>query len=97
MTPNTQILTIKPGHEHSIRIETPMGLIVIERLTGDSRKFKITLPNGLKAVSGKSVEGLYVKETDGNLTPVYEMLVPLLDADGKLVGAAKPTAFQLID
>lgn len=101
MTTNAQILTLRSGPEHAVTIETPMGLIHIERLTRDTRKIEVVLPMGLRAnrethhTSARN--GYFVREDDGRLVPAYDMLVPLRDERGALIGAARPTAFELIE
>jgi hypothetical protein len=101
MTTDAQILTLRPGPEHAVTIETPMGLIRIERLTRDTRKIEITLPMGLRANRETNHKndrnGYFVREDDGQLVPAYDMLVPLRDGKGALIGAARPTAFELIE
>lgn len=96
MTENAQILTLRPGPEHAVSIETPMGLIHIERLTRDTRKIEVHLPPGLKAKMGerpRDTDGMFVKDEQ----PAYAMLVPVRDEKGRLVGAARPTAFELVE
>lgn len=100
MNSNEQILTIRPGAAHAVCIATHDGLIRIERLTGDTRKFRITCPVGIRAEVGQDrlkENTAFIMDDDGRLIPAYDMLVPLVREDGSLIGAARPTMFQLVE
>lgn len=84
------------GKQRSVFIETPMGIIEIERL--DNRQLRFIGPDGVvvhrseeRALRGAQ----YVtKDSSGKLHPKYQILVPKVDEDGALAGVDQPPVYR---
>ena len=97
-----QNLTVKRGH--SAFIATPLGRIKInfDPPCGDHRKIQFELPPLMKAYKGdKHIPEVptLVKEEDGVVQANFNLISPLKDNDGELVGfeEAKPFHLSVVD
>ena len=84
-----------------VYITTPLGVIKIDRAKEDTRKLTIHLPaiQGFRAFVGEKPEvqslPLVSTDSDGHLTPNFDMLAPVLDTEGNMVGVCSPRVFRL--
>lgn len=79
-------------------IETPLGLIEIERGDGPHRLL-VTLPEGLIAQRGvqRAMAGAryLIRGEDGRIRARYHMLTPRTGPDGELAGVETPPLFRV--
>ncbi len=93
-----QTLKLKAGEK--VFIETPLGVITIERGSAqNSRGFGVTLPEAMTAWKGlekmvRNTRFLQIGD-DGRSKPRYRMLVPVLDEEGFLIDAEAPRSLRV--
>lgn len=85
---HTQELQIPP--HGALVIETPEGLVIL-RLSGGRRRFKIELPNGKlkvhRSVEVALKEARFVEDNgEGGFRPKYQALIPEMDYSGAISG-----------
>lgn len=94
----TQTLTFRPGGK-PIVIETPLGLIVMNRMKEDPRKVQIGLPEGMNAYIGEDralKEARFIEKDElGRLQPKFGMLTPVTDESGELSDVTAPEVLKL--
>ncbi len=93
-----QTLKLKVGEK--VFIETPLGVITIERGNSQSsRGIDVTLPVAMTAWKGlekmvRNTRFLQI-EDDGRSRPRYRMLVPVVDEEGFLLDAETPRGLRV--
>lgn len=93
----TQILTLRPGDP--LFVSTPFGLLTIERVRGNNRKLRFSLPPGFTAFVGKkpALEDSKFVDQNGKVRPEFIGKVLIADSDGKLVDVAAPRSLRLVE
>lgn len=90
-----QTLTLDKRRE--VCIETPEGLIRIKR--GHRNKLILELPDPVKAYVGyeRTVEhARFIRELEGGgFSPRFQVLVPVMDLEGRLQRVETPTVFRI--
>ncbi len=93
----TQTLTLRPGDP--LFISTPFGLLTIERVKGNNRKLRFSLPPGFTAFVGEKPELKESKFVDenGKVKPEFVGKVLLVDSEGKLMDVVAPRSLRLVE
>ena len=83
-----QYFSLREGEE--VAVETPHGLIIIQRAEGPNRRMvKITRPEGLTAHRSRlraMEHAQFVEERADGIYPKFEVLLPVTDDKGRLIG-----------
>ena len=99
-----QTLALRP--DEPIGIKTPLGYILLEQVERPAgkgfRQLKITMPGYMEALvlnnEGKKktlMESSEVKIDGGKVVPLFNLLSPLVDKDGQLIGVVSPGTLRL--
>ena len=86
---NKQVLDVRKNSE--LVAETPEGLMKI-RWLGD-RKFEFELPGGMRfhrTVERALQDGRFCRQEEGKVVPAFQVLTPVVGADGELAGVKSP-------
>lgn len=102
MTTKGNAQTLHLGGNEPINLVTPLGVVRLDRNKTDHRKIDFTFPpiQGFKAFKGDKPEVKtmpLVSETDGHLDAQFNMLVPIRNSDGHIIGVRVPEVFCLVE
>jgi hypothetical protein len=96
-----QVLTLR-HKDKPIIVETPAGLIVLNRDADDGRKIRLQLPPGTRAFIGKEklfADSSYLAEENGKIIPKHGLLAPIYEDNGdgepEFVGFGKPDVLTI--
>lgn len=91
-----QFLNLRVGGK--IRLDTPAGWVILER-GRKNHNFVLTVPDGIEAFNDDEIAwsaSKYMKRGENDAPiPTYDLLGPVVDKTGKLVGVATPTMFRV--
>lgn len=87
-----QILDLRGGQE-PLFIQTPLGLIELQRVKEDGRKLRLKLPACCRAFRKKH-EALetspFLHVENGLVKPLFSLLSPVVNEQGELIDVAVP-------